>query len=81
MGSSKIDRDVIKDLGKAGLKAEKPLRNIAGNMLEKAAGYGAKKIRGGWLDIHEAIGKLPRPKRGWVLPGYNYLSPYNPLYD
>ena len=25
------------------------------------------------------IGKLPRPKKGFVLTGYNYASPYNPL--
>lgn len=25
------------------------------------------------------IGKLPRPKSGWTLPGHNYTGPYNPL--
>ena len=25
------------------------------------------------------IGKLPRPKKGFTLPGYNYAGPYNPL--
>lgn len=33
----------------------------------------------GAMDIHKLIGKLPRPKRGWVLPGHNYTGPYNPL--
>ena len=48
IGRTKTDRDMIGDVGKLGLKAaEKPLRNLAGNMLEKAASYGAKKIRGG----------------------------------
>ena len=30
-------------------------------------------------DIHKAIGKLPRPKRGWTLPGHKYTGPYNDL--
>ena len=33
------------------------------------------------IDIHKAIGKLPIiPKRGLVLPKYNYCGPYNPLH-
>ena len=31
------------------------------------------------IDIHKAIGKLPKPKKGWTLPGHNYTGPYNPL--
>ena len=31
------------------------------------------------LDIHKAIGKLPKPKGGFTLPGHNYTGPYNPL--
>ena len=31
------------------------------------------------MDIHKAIGKLPRPKRGFVLPHRKYTGPYNPL--
>ena len=31
------------------------------------------------IDIHKAIGKLPRPKRGFTLPGYKYCGPYNLL--
>ncbi|PFX15633.1 putative uncharacterized transposon-derived protein F54H12.3 [Stylophora pistillata] len=34
---------------------------------------------GGSFDIHEAIGKLPRPKSGWTLPGHKYTRPYNDL--
>ena len=33
----------------------------------------------GRVDIHKAIGKLPRPKRGWTLPGHKYTGPYNDL--
>ena len=36
-------------------------------------------LDGAGFDIHSAIGKLPKLKRGWTLPGYNYTGPYNPL--
>jgi len=35
--------------------------------------------RGGAVDIHKAIGRLPKPKSGWTLPGHKYTGPYNPL--
>ena len=31
------------------------------------------------MDIHKFIGKLPRPKKGFVWPGHKYTGPYNPL--
>ena len=31
------------------------------------------------MDIHKLIGKLPRPPKGFVLPGHKYTGPYNPL--
>ena len=31
------------------------------------------------MDIHKIIGKLPRPKKGFVLPSHKYTGPYNPL--
>ncbi|PFX11699.1 putative uncharacterized transposon-derived protein F54H12.3 [Stylophora pistillata] len=34
---------------------------------------------GGSFDIHKAIGKLPKPKSGWTLPGHKYTGPYNNL--
>ena len=36
-------------------------------------------LDGAGFDIHTAIGTLPKPKRGWTLPGHNYTGPYNPL--
>ena len=39
----------------------------------KWKGYGAG------LDIHKAIGKLPKPKKGFTLPGHKFTGPYNPL--
>ena len=31
------------------------------------------------MDIHKEIGRLPKPKRGFTLPGHKYTGPYNPL--
>ena len=31
------------------------------------------------MDIHNFIGKFPRPKKGFVWPGHKYTGPYNPL--
>lgn len=31
------------------------------------------------IDIHKWIGKLPKPKAGWVLPKHKFCGPYNPL--
>ena len=36
-------------------------------------------LDGAGFDIHAAIGKFPKPKKGWTLPGHNYTGPYNPL--
>ena len=38
-----------------------------------------KDLDGGALDIHKAIGKLPRPARGWTIPGHKYTGSYNDL--
>ena len=35
--------------------------------------------KGGAIDIHKAIGRLPKPKRGFTLPGHYYKGPCNPL--
>ncbi|CAH3142681.1 unnamed protein product, partial [Porites lobata] len=38
-----------------------------------------KYLDSGALDIHKAIGKLPRPAGGFSLPGHKYTGPYNDL--
>ena len=38
-----------------------------------------KDLDGGALDIHKAIGKLPKPKARWNLPWHRYTGPYNDL--
>ena len=36
-------------------------------------------VDGSSIDIHKIIGKIPRPTKGFVVPGYKCLGPYNPL--
>ena len=36
-------------------------------------------LDGSGIDVHAMIGKLPKPKKGWTLPGHNYTDTYNPL--
>ena len=38
-----------------------------------------KDLDGAGVDIHKVIGKFPRPKSGWTLPGHKYTGPYNDL--
>ena len=38
-----------------------------------------KNYYGKGVDIHKMIGKLPKPQKGFTLPGHNYTGPYNPL--
>ena len=38
-----------------------------------------KDLDGGAIDIHKAIGKLPKPAARWNLPGHKYTGPYNDL--
>ena len=49
------------------------------NWGEYERGIGGRPIQGGSIDIHKAIGKLPKPKAGWTLPGYKYTGPCNDL--
>src|SRR5215470_17872270 len=39
------------------------------------------EIKGGNIDLHSLIGKLPKPKRGWTLPNHKYTGPWNPLHE
>ena len=36
-------------------------------------------VHGRGVDVHALIGKLPKPKGGWTLPGHKYTGPYNDL--
>ena len=61
-----------KDLDGSGL-----LSNVYG--WNYAPWSGPPRKRGKGIDIHKVIGKLPKPKSGWTLPGHKYTGPYNPL--
>ena len=51
-----------------------------GKLNQPVLGTGVMEdLDGGALDIHKAIGKLPRPAGGWTLPGHKYTGPYNDL--
>jgi len=66
--------------------ARKKIKQVGQKYLDEVAdsvtGDISKKIdprHGGAVDIHKAIGKPPKPKRGWTLPGHRYTGPYNDL--
>ena len=63
-----------KDLDGSGL-----LSNVYGWNYAPSTGPPRSPRRGRGIDIHKAIGKLPKPKRGWTFPGHEYTGPYNPL--
>ena len=59
----------VKDFFSGGLGTNKIYKSVAE----------IKKIYSSGIDIHKQIGKLPKPKGGWTLPGHNYTGPYNDL--
>ena len=68
-----------KDLDGSGFAGSGLLSNLAYGFNYAPWTRPPKKGRG--VDIHKAIGKLPKPRKGWTLPGHNYTGPYNPLED
>ena len=50
-----------------------------GSQAFKGVSDNVKHYRGRGIDIHKQIGKLPKPKKGWTLPGHKYTGPYNDL--
>ena len=71
--------DVVNDTDKRGKSRVKGRCVTCGTMKYKYVKSGGAMPAGASLDIHKAIGKLPRPKGGFTLPGYKYCGPYNPL--
>ena len=47
------------------------MRIYAGNRVDDPTNPLYERPRGGAFDLHKAIGKLPKPKKGWTLPGHN----------
>ena len=54
-------------------------KKIAGKGASGGAQMPCRGFRGAGVDIHKAIGKLPKPKSGWTLPGHKYTGPFNDL--
>ena len=74
----KKKRNKIKSIGRQYL--DELVDSTTDSLSEKIAGKGvAGGSRGAGVDIHKAIGKLPKPKSGWTLPGHKYTGPYNDL--
>ena len=59
---------VVNDTDKRGMSRVKGNCQVCGTMKYKYV------KSGGSLDIHKAIGKLPRPKGGFTLPGILILQ-------
>ena len=71
---SDFARNKSKSIGRQYL--DKLVDSTTDSLSKKIAGKGAS---GAGVDIHKAIGKLPKPKSGWTLPGHKYTGPYNDL--
>ena len=71
---SENTRNKIKDFGHRNL--DRAVDSVTYGLANKIS----DEKRGSGVDIHKAIGKLPKPKSGWTLPGHKYTGPYNPLH-
>ena len=67
-------------------KARPVIQKVGSEMLDQLSTkvrpnqrYKTDRPDGAGFDIHAAIGKFPKPKKGWTLPGHNFTGPYNPL--
>ena len=78
---SDFARNKTKSIGRQYL--DELVDSTTDSLSEKIAGKGvagaARQGSGAGVDIHKAIGKLPKPKNGWTLPGHKYTGPYNDL--
>ena len=71
---SETAKKKFKEIGRKYL--DQVIDSVTDDVSKRIAGKGKK---GGGVDIHKAIGKLPKPKGGWTLPGHKYTGPYNDL--
>ena len=70
-------KDRVKGIGKRYLN--RAIDSLADDISKKISGKSGAGRTGKGVDIHKAIGKLPKPKAGWTLPGHKYTGPYNDL--
>ena len=71
---SDVAKKKFKQIGQRYL--DQVIDSVTDDVSKRIAGKGKK---GKGVDIHKAIGKLPKPKGGWTLPGHKYTGPYNDL--
>ena len=79
---SKTAKKKFKEIGQKYL--DQVIDSVTDDVSKRIAGSGYKgrgvaQASGRGVDIHKAIGKLPKPKSGWTLPGHRYTGPYNDL--
>ena len=77
LGRQGVSRAIKSDFAKRKFKqmGDKHVNQVIDSVTDDVS----KRIAGRGVDIHKAIGKLPKPKGGWTLPGHKYTGPYNPL--
>ena len=73
-GINEVDKKIIDECNKNKKENQKFKQK-----LQKINQKHKKITSGGNIDIHEMIGKLPRPKAGWTPSKYKYMGAYNPL--
>ena len=71
---SETAKKKFKEIGQKYL--DQVIDSVTDDVSKRIAGKGKK---GKGVDFHKAIGKLPKPKSGWTLPGHKYTGPYNDL--
>ena len=82
LGRQGIGKAIKSDAAKRKFKqvGDKYLNQVIDSFTDDASKMiSGKGKKGKGVDIHKAIGKLPKPKSGWTLPGHKYTGPYNPL--
>ena len=77
LGRQGIGKAIKSDAAKRKFKqvGDKYLSQVIDSFTDDAS----KMITGKGVDLHKAIGKLPKPKGGWTLPGHKNTGPYNDL--
>ena len=77
LGRQGVSKAIKSDVAKRKFRqiGDKYLTQVIDSVTDDAS----KMIAGKGVDIHKAIGKLPKPRSGWTLPGHKYTGPYNPL--
>ena len=80
--SDEIEKMIIKAIKNKLMKKYKiPASNwkYIEEQIKKQLKKQRSKTKGGAIDIHKMIGKIPKPKAGWTPRKYKYMGPYNPL--